>query len=159
MTLSKQPNELFSRHWFHIWNETRYPDGVHDRIDSLRKRLDELEIRLRKIRLRKFGASPNGGNKPISQSSALATAGWLRTYIGVWQINTEADLPLQKTKGEIRMIYPHNAQVMTAWNVEVMGEPNWDDSKKCCLIMLSDEAVKWLNEIAHWLEKNEGALV
>lgn len=147
MTLPKQPDELFSRHWFHIWNEGQtWRSPTMERIDSLRKRLDELEIRLRK-----FGASPR---------VELSTVMWLRTYIGVWQI--EAELPLSiEERSVIRMIYPHNTQVMTAWNLEVMGEPPNEEpgNKPCCLIMLSDEGVNWLNEIVHWLEKNEGTLV
>lgn len=150
MLLPKQPNELLSRHWFHIWNEGQsWCSPTMERIDSLRKRLEVLELRLRK-----FGASPNGEKKPISQSVALAATGWLRTYIGVWEINTE-----DNQRSMFRMLYPHNTQVMNSWNEEIMGEPNWDYSKKCCLIMLSDEGVQWLNEVVHWLEINERTLV
>ena len=155
MSLPKQPNELLSRHWFHIWNETRHPDGVHDRIDSLRKRLDGLELRLRK-----FGASPNGRSNPIWQGVELSTVMWLGSYIGVWQIEAELPLSLEE-RSVIRMLYPHNTQVMTAWNVEIMGEPPNEEpgNKPCCLIMLSDEGVHYLNEVVHWLEMNEGTLV
>lgn len=147
MTLPKQPDELFSRQWFHIWNEGQtWRSPTMERIDSLRKRLDELEIRLHK-----FVASPNGQSKPISHGSALSRVEWLRTYIGVWEIKIEE-------MSMFRMLYPHNTQVMTSWNVEIMGEPN-EDNKPCCLIMLSDEVVHWLNAVVHWLEINEKELV
>lgn len=131
----RPPKELFSREWFHIWNEEN--NSFHVRIDETKKKLENLEVKLRK----KIWGS--GGYK---QDLLVDTVTFLNSYIGVWQSNkfiTPSNLPRY-----ITMIYPHASMVMSTWEEIVLGGVQRDG---VCLSMLSSECVEWLNRISHWV--------
>lgn len=161
-TLTPPTGDLFSRQWYdkESFGMVMLSDNLYYRVDSIRKKLEGLEVKLRKELIKE-----NPQSKYTIRHRVLSTVSYVRTFIGVW--NTK-----EEESSIIRMVYPYNTHAMSVWNEDVLGKPvcdswypslapeGWGDCMKpFCLIMLSDEAVDWLNRVVHWLEKNEKELV
>ncbi len=132
------PKELFSREWFDLWNDHR-PSPTYNRIDETKRKLEELEVKLRK-RIWKSGG--------YTQDLLVDTITLLNSYIGVWESTkfiTPSNLPRH-----ITMVYPHNNRVMSTWEEIVLGGV---ERNGVCLCMLSPECVDWLNGLCHWVSE------
>ncbi len=142
MTYSEKlrpPKELFSREWFDIWNDCR-PSPTYDRIDETKRKLENLEIKLRIKR--------RGNNNPgYVQDLLVDTVTLLNSYIGVWNVEMANSFPLV---WDIGMTYPHNKRVMSTWEEVILGGVQ---RQGVCLSMLSPECVEWLNRLCHWVSE------
>ena len=136
----RPPKELFSREWFDLWNDYR-PSPTYDRIDETKRKLENLEIKLRIKR--------RGNNNPgYFQDLLVDTVTLLNSYIGVWESTkfvTPSNLP-----HHITMVYPHASRVMSTWEEIVLGGVQREG---VCLCMLSSECVEWLNRLSHWVSE------
>ena len=139
----RPPKELFSREWFDLWNGDIKTNPWHDRIDETKKKLEDLEIKLRK-KIWKSGG--------YTQDLLVDTVTFLNSYIGVWQ-STKLDTP-SNLPHYITMVYPHN----TSWQLKPIELPKWEEvvlggvqREGVCVVMLSPQCVEWLNEISHWV--------
>jgi hypothetical protein len=142
----RPPKELFSREWFDLWNDHR-PSPTYDRIDETKRKLENLEIKLRIKR--------RGNNDPgYVQDLLVDTVTFLNSYIGVWQSTSlkPAITPLYVPAfpPHVTMIYPHASRVMSTWEEIVLGGVQRDG---VCLSMLSSECVEWLNRLSHWVSE------
>lgn len=146
------PKEMFSRQWFHSVDDispTLLTNDLYPRIDTLREKLKGLELG--------FQRHPHAHDFHIP----MARISWVNSAIGIW--NTVERRTIQTVHPKVEKVYPKissNPYVKTtyAWDDAVLGkEKKWG----CVLIMLSNEAVKWLNGISQYLEldKNEKELV
>ena len=134
----RPPKELFSRQWFDLWNDY-HPFPTYDRIDQTKRKLENLEIKLRIKR--------RGDNSPgYVQDLLIDTVTLLNSYIGLW----EATKPTSGVSPHITMIYPHNKRVMSTWEEIVLGGVQRDG---VCLSMLSPQCVEWLNRLSHWVSE------
>lgn len=143
------PKEIFSRQWFHSVDDISpkmLTNDLYPRIDTLHGKLKELEL----------------GFKRYAYGSVLhvdrARIMWVNNAIGIW--NTVERGTVQTGKmWWVEKVYPKigsNPSVKTTytWDDVVLGkEKKWGS----VLIMLSNEAVKWLNGLSQYLEldKNE----
>lgn len=139
------PKELFSRDWFEsstwykAWDAASR-EVVHRRIDETKKKLEDLETKLRK-KIWKSGG--------YTQDLLVDTVTFLNSYIGVWQATkfvTPSNLPHY-----ITMVYPRNYTSpieLSIWEEVVLGG---SQREGVCLVMLSPQCVDWLNEISYWV--------
>ena len=134
----RPPKELFSREWFDLWNDYR-PSPTYDRIDETKRKLENLEI---KLRIKRRGNT----NPGYVQDLLIDTVTLLNSYIGVW----EATKPTSGVSPHITMIYPHNKRVMSTWEEIVLGGVQREG---VCLSMLSSECVGWLNRLCNWVSE------
>jgi len=139
----RPPKELFSREWFHIWNEEN--NSFHVRIDETKKKLENLEVKLRK----KIWGS--GGYK---QDLLVDTVTMLGTYVGVWKTNIVNNHGLSVGM-EFRLIYPRNntTEMLTWEEIEFGGLGRGAVKEGVYIFMLSPESVEWLNRISHWVSE------
>ena len=135
----RPPKELFSRQWFDLWNDCR-PSPTYDRIDETKRKLENLEI---KLRIKRRGDT----NPGYVQDLLIDTVTLLNSYIGVWNVEMANPFPLV---WDIGMTYPHNKRVMSKWEEIVLGGVQ---RKGVCLSMLSPQSVEWLNTISHWVSE------
>lgn len=124
--------DFFSQQWYERsgFGMTMMTDDLYSRIDSTRRKLNELESKLGQ-RLDNDRYSPD-------LRSFLDRVGWLRGYIGVW---TTAE------SWSVQMAYPHTKQVITQWPENLFGE--WKEGN--ILILLSPSVVNWLNAVDKWV--------
>ena len=144
----RPPKELFSREWFDASTWYKAWDAasrvvVRRRIDETKKKLEDLETKLRK-KIWKSGG--------YTQDLLVDTVTFLNSYIGVWQ-STKLDTP-SNLPHYITMVYPHN----TSWQLKPIELPKWEEvvlggvqREGVCVVMLSPQCVEWLNEISHWV--------
>ena len=136
----RPPKELFSREWFDLWNDYR-PSPTYDRIDETKRKLENLEIKLRIKR--------RGNNNPgYIQDLLVDTVTLLNSYIGVWESTKLQTLTIRHS--HCKMIYPHKSRVMSTWEEIVLGGVQ---KEGVCLSMLSPQCVEWLNRLCHWVEE------
>lgn len=139
----RPPKELFSRQWFDLWNGDIKTNPWHDRIDETKKKLEDLEIKLRK-KIWKSGG--------YTQDLLVDIVTFLNSYIGVWQSTflKPAITPLYApaVPPHVTMVYPHDTRVMSTWEEVVLGGVQRDG---VCLSMLSPQCVDWLNTISDWV--------
>ena len=142
----RPPKELFSREWFDLWNDHR-PSPTYDRIDETKRKLENLEV---KLRIKRRGDT----NPGYVQDLLIDTVTFLNSYIGVWEamFPKPAITPLYAPAfpPHVTMIYPHNKRVMSTWEEIVLGGVQRDG---VCLSMLSSECVEWLNRLSHWVSE------
>ena len=139
----RPPKELFSRDWYesstwYIAWDVASQLVLNHRIDETKKKLEDLETKLRK-KIWKSGG--------YTQDLLLDTITLLNSRIGVWQstkLHTPSNLPHYVT-----MVYPHNAsRIMPKWEELVLGGIQ---KEGVCLAMLSPQCVEWLNMLSHWI--------
>ena len=125
--------DFFSYQWYDRlgFGMTMMTDDLYSRIDSTRRKLNELESKLGQ-RLGSDRYSPD-------LRSFLDRVGWLRGYIGVWTTDGE--------RWDARMAYPHSKQVISQWDEKVFGERKEGN----VLILLSPSVVNWLNAVDEWV--------
>ena len=125
--------DFFSYQWYDRlgFGLTMMTGDLYSRIDSTRKKLNELESKLQQ-RLDNDRYSPD-------LRSFLDRVGWLRGYIGVWTTDGE--------RWDARMAYPHSKQVISQWDEKVFGERKEGN----VLILLSSSVVNWLNRVDEWV--------
>ena len=136
------PKELFSREWFDIWNDY-HPFPTYDRIDQTKRKLEDLETKLRQ-KIWKRG----GGYK---QDLLVDTITLLNSHIGVWQA-TKLHTPsnISPITPPITMVYPHTSRIISTWDEVVLGKVQ---RTGVCVAMLSPECVEWLNTISDWVSE------
>lgn len=137
------PKEIFSRQWFHSVDDIHpkmLTNDLYPRIDTLRGKLKELELGFKKY--------PHGSVFHVD----MARISWVNNAIGIW--NTVGRGPETAKVWGVQKVYPKIGS-----NPHVKPTYTWDDGllgkeKKwgCVLIMLSNEAVKWLNGLSQYLE-------
>ena len=134
----KPPKELFSRQWGYIvWGDNNSRPPLYGRIDETKKKLEDLETKLRKKIWK--------DNRYV-EDLLIDTITLINTYIGVWESTkfiTPSNLP-----HHITMIYPHISRVMSKWEEVILGGVQREG---VCLCMLSPEAVQWLNKVSNWV--------
>ncbi len=120
---------FFSHQWYERdgFGMRMMTDDLYSRIDSTRRKLNELESKLGQ-RLGSERYNPD-------LRSFLDRVGWLRGYIGVW--TTDGDT------WDVQMAYPHSKQVISVWPQNLFGE--WKEGN--VLILLSPSTVNWLNAV------------
>ena len=140
----RPPGVLFSTEWFHIWNEEN--NSFHVRIDETKKKLENLEVKLRK-KIWKRG----GGYK---QDLLVDTVTMLGTYVGVWKTNIVNNHGLSVGM-EFQMIYPHNNknEIMTWEEIEFGWMERGAVKEGFCIYMLSPQCVEWLNTLCDWVSE------
>ena len=140
----RPPKELFSREWFHIWNEEN--NSFHVRIDETKKKLENLEVKLRK-KIWKRG----GGYK---QDLLVDTVTMLVAYVGVWKTNIVNNHGLSFGM-EFQMIYPQNNknEIMTWEEIEFGWMGRETVKEGFCIYMLSPQCVEWLNTLCDWVSE------
>ena len=134
------PKELFSRQWFDAWDTLDPWEYRTWRIDVVKKKLEELEVKL-STKIRK-----NGGYHTIDL--LVNTVTLLNSNIGVWNVRTNGTSRTTAYRWEMIMRHPHNSKIMSKWDETILGGVQREG---ICWILLSDEAVKWLNDVAHWV--------
>lgn len=129
--------DFFSYQWYDRlgFGMTMMTDDLYSRIDSTRKKLNELESKLQQ-RLDNDRYSPD-------LRSFLDRVGWLRGYIGIWSCRDKYD----ETGWDVQMAYPHSKQVISQWPENLFGERKDGN----VLILLSPSAVNWLNAVDKWV--------
>ena len=137
----RPPKELFSREWFDLWNDhlNHRPSPTYNRIDQTKRKLENLEI---KLRIKRRGNT----NPGYVQDLLIDTVTLLNSYIGVW----ESTKPTTGVPHHITMVYPHASRVMSTWEEIVLGGVQ---RKGVCLSMLSPQCVEWLNTISDWVSE------
>ena len=140
----RPPKELFSREWFDTWGDTNSWLPRLRRIDETKRKLEELETKIR-----------NNANRLTkgTRTLSLDISSNLKFGIGVWNaysedtITTNGYVKKTETQFKTNMIYPDHTRP-TESNNWILG-----DTKRngVCLIMLSPEAVQWLNRVDKWV--------
>ena len=136
----RPPKELFSREWFDTWDAADPWEHRTARIDETKKKLEDLEVKLRK-KIWKSGG--------YTQDLLVDTVTFLNSYIGVWQ-STKLDTP-SNLPHYITMVYPRDVSPpneLLKWEEVVLGGVQREG---VCVVMLSPQCVEWLNEISHWV--------
>lgn len=125
--------DFFSHQWYEKsgFEMIMIIDGLHSRVDSTRKKLNELEAKLSQ-RMNTDKYNPH-------LRSFWGRVGWLRGYIGVW--TTDSD------KWDAQQVYPNSKQVISKWPDAFFGEKKEGN----VLILLSPSIVNWLNAVDKWL--------
>lgn len=139
----RPPKELFSREWFDSSNHLDLLRFRTSRIDETKKKLEELESKLRK-KIWKSGG--------YTQDLLVDTVTLLNTYIGVWNVHSDDNIKYiqslsQLDRLKIQMIHP-GKWFMPKWQKDVMGAVQ---RTGLCLIMLSPQCVEWLNTISEYV--------
>ena len=139
------PKELFSREWFDASNHLDLLRFRTARIDETKKKLEDLETKLRQ-KIWKRG----GGYK---QDHLVDTITLLNSHIGVWNVYTDDNIRYIQTRAqlerlEIKMIHPDNTRVMSKWEWLVLGKVQ---RTGVCVAMLSPQCVEWLNTVSDWV--------
>lgn len=138
----RPPKELFSREWFDASNHLDLLRFRTSRIDETKKKLEDLETKLRQKIWKRGGG--------YTQDLLVDTITLLNSYIGVWNVYTDDNIRYIKTKAqldklEIKMIHPDNTRVMSKWEEVVLGGVQ---RTGVCVAMLSPHCVDWLNKIS-----------
>jgi hypothetical protein len=136
----RPPKELFSREWYKAWDAADPWEHRTRRIDETKKKLEDLETKLRK-KIWKSGG--------YTQDLLVDTVTFLNSYIGVWQ-STKLDTP-SNLPHYITMVYPRDVSPpneLLKWEEVVLGGVQ---RKGVCVVMLSPQCVEWLNEISQWV--------
>lgn len=125
--------DFFSYQWYDRlgFGLTMMTDNLYSRVDSTRKKLNELEAKLGQ-RLGSERYNPD-------LRSFCERVGWLRGYIGVW--TTDSD------RWDAKMEYPHTKQVISVWPEDLFGERKEGN----VLILLSPSVITWLNRVDKWV--------
>lgn len=145
MTYTKPPKELFSRQWYDLWNDIEETNPWFARIRETKKKLEDLELKLR-TKLHWNPILSHLTTPKEVQSFFIDTVSMLNSYIGVWQSTkfiTPSNLPHY-----ITMKYPDTNRVMEVWDELVLGDVKRNG---VCLTMLSPECVEWLNWVDEWV--------
>ena len=129
--------DFFSYQWYDRlgFGMTMMTDDLYSRIDSTRRKLNELEAKLQQ-RLGSERYNPD-------LRSFLDRVGWLRGYIGIWSCRDKYD----ETGWDVQMAYPHIKRAISRWPDELFGERKEGN----VLILLSPSTVKWLNAVDEWV--------
>ena len=136
------PKELFSREWFDAWDAADPWEYRTARIDETKKKLEELEVKLRK-RIWKSGG--------YTQDLLVDTVTFLNSYIGVWQVTKFFPPGSNLPSRHIGMVYPRDtSRIMSNWEEVVLGGVQREG---VCLSMLSSECVEWLNRLCNWVSE------
>ena len=124
--------DFFSYQWYDRlgFGLTMMTDNLYSRVDSTRKKLNELEAKL--------GQRLDGDRYNPDLRAFWDRVGWLRHYIGVW---TTAE------SWSVQMVYPYPKQVISQWDENLFGE--WKEGN--VLILLSPSTVHWLNAVDKWV--------
>ena len=130
-------SDFFSHQWYDRlgFGTAMITDDLYSRIDSTRRKLNELESKLSK-RLDSERYNPD-------LRSFLDRVGWVRGYIGIWSCRDWHDL----TGWDVQMAYPHTKQVITEWPQNLFGERKEGN----VLILLSPSVITWLNAVDEWV--------
>ena len=125
--------DFFSYQWYDRlgFGMRMMTDDLYSRIDSTRRKLNELEAKLGQ-RLGSERYNPD-------LRSFCERVGWLRGYIGVW--TTDSD------RWDAKMEYPHTKQVISVWPEDLFGERKEGN----VLILLSPSVITWLNRVDKWV--------
>ena len=137
--------DSFSRQWI---EETKNIDIYNQQLTTTITKLDGLIKRLKGLR-----------TNPLFEGIKIGSLEWMRSQVGVWYIKKTLMGPSWYVRNEITKTWESDwegKRETYAWNDHIWGA---EKKEGLILIMLSDEAVKWLNDVAHWLEINEGSLV
>ena len=156
MTYSEEmrpPKELFSRQWgYIIVNEPHSRPPLYGRIDETKKKLENLETKLRK-KIDKLRKKIDWRDIDCTGDLLVDTVTLLSTYIGVWEIRWRIMISTPSS-WETQKIYPIP---YTPSRRKIVGE---DMSKVVLgdveregvyLVMLSPQCVEWLNMISDWV--------
>jgi hypothetical protein len=128
--------DFFSQQWYDSdgFGMRMMTDDLYSRIDSTRRKLNELESKLGQ-RLGSERYNPD-------LRSFLDRVGWLRGYIGVWTTDGE--------RWDVQMAYPHTKRAISRWPDELFGERKEGN----VLILLSSSVITWLNAIDKWVSSS-----
>ena len=131
--------DFFSYQWYDRlgFGMTMITDDLYSRVDSTRRKLNELESKLQQ-RLGSERYNPD-------LRSFLDRVGWLRGYIGIWSCRDQ--YWYDGTGWDVQMAYPHSKQVMSQWDEKVFGERKEGN----VLILLSPSVITWLNAVDEWV--------
>ena len=141
----RPPKELFSREWYTAWDAADPWEHRTRRIDETKKKLEDLETKLLRIKRRW------NNNYGYVGDLLVDTITLLNSRIGVWEsrnrlIVTPSNLPYL-----IRMLYPRDVSPpneLLKWEEVVLGGIQREG---VCLVMLSPQCVEWLNGLSHWI--------
>ena len=113
-------------------------DDLYSRMDDLRKKLTDLELALRAIH-------HTGGD---SIYMAREKVWWVERAIGVYRGVHRVD------NWRAEKVYPktYNHSVAAKWNDLILGK---EKTSGIILVMLSPEAVDWLNTVVHFVRSNK----
>ena len=139
------PKELFSREWYEASTWYKAWDAasrevVHHRIDETKKKLEDLETKLRK----KIWKSPYGGG---GQDLLVDIITLLNSHIGVWEMRWKIMVSMPSS-WKTQMAYPQRKKIGKSMSNVVLGGAQKDG---VCVAMLSPECVDWLNIISDWV--------
>ena len=125
--------DFFSYGWYDRlgFGLTMITDDLYSRIDSTRRKLNELEAKLSK-RLDSERYNPD-------LRSFLDRVNWLRGYIGIWTSGTV----MPHGKWDAERIYPYSKHRISQWPDELFGERKEGN----VLILLSPSVITWLNAV------------
>ena len=143
----RPPYDMFSRDWDIHGSHGRVANLMkyESRIDSLLDKLWSIESSI------KHRSSDLLGMNDVD---VIGEIEYVERTIGIWSI-TES-IPNWQKPGWIRvMMYPHSGIVNeektiidSSWNEHIFGK---EKKEGTCIVMLSDEAVQWLNKVSHWV--------
>ena len=133
-------SDFFSYQWYDRlgFGMKMITDDLYSRIDSTRRKLNELEAKLGQ-RLGSERYNPD-------LRSFLDRVGWLKGYIGIWATDESTESQIRYA-WDVQMEYPNSKQVISQWPQNLFGERKEGN----VLILLSPSTVNWLNAVDEWV--------
>ncbi len=127
--------DFFSYQWYDRlgFGMKMMTDDLYSRIDSTRRKLNELEAKLQQ----RLDSERYNPDLRAFWDKVL----WLRHYIGVWAT---------AESWVVQMVYPYSKQVISQWPEDLFGERKEGN----ILILLSPSTVHWLNAVDKWVSSS-----
>jgi len=131
------PKELFSYQWYdkESFGMTMLSGDLFYRVDSLRSKLEKLEFGLKKM------------DDMKDEPHILYKVEWIEANIGVWITIKHGD-----ECNNALLIYPKKKRSTGGWNENMFGKEKKEGNY---LVMLSNEAVDWLNAVNEYCNDME----
>lgn len=121
------PKNLYTHKWY-VRDGSGIPiigPMIRDRIDFTRSKLQKLESALKEV---------------ADMKDILYKVEWIRVNIGVWSTIKHGD-----ECDNAVLMYPKKKRSTGGWNESMFGK---EKKEGYYLVMLSPEAVDWLNEVS-----------
>lgn len=141
--------DYFSRQWI---EETKnidiYIGQLADRhigqVTPTMTKLDGLIERLKRLK-----------SNPLFEGIKIGSLEWMRSQVGVWYIKKTLMGSAWYVRNETTKTWESDwegKRETYAWNDHVWGA---EKKEGLILIMLSSDAIRWLNEVSTWLDSKE----
>lgn len=126
------PKNLYTHKWYvRDWSGiSKFGPMIRDRIDFTRSKLQKLESALKEV---------------ADMKDILYKVEWIRVNIGVWSTIKHGD-----ECDNAVLMYPGTKRSTGRWEENMFGK---EKKEGYYLVMLSPEAVDWLNTLDLWIKE------